>query len=312
MPTSNIKFCPPQQLLLSYVHNPDLLIRNGYNNKLSDPADPSLVPSTFVACDRCYQEFCPSKYYKNTPPGPKTVYDDCHYHPRKIRKINGRALYQCCYRGPRGRTCATALKHVLRRGALRPKIVHDISMWKFAPTQLHIVAIDAEMLYTKSGMDITRISGVDWNLNTVLDLIVIPDDCIVDYNTIYTGLSKDFINSCTPVKNSPELSDLIKPNSFISKQKLLNEALPLIIGPDTILLGHSLENDLNCLGAYTKHIIDTSILFPNMHGKHTKYSLRTLALMHLKENIQDKTNGHDSVQDALACMKLLHVYISKK
>ena len=44
-------------------------------------------------------------------------------------------------------------------------------------------ALDCEMCYTTAGPELTRITVIDWKLNTVYDTIVKPDHPIVDYNT---------------------------------------------------------------------------------------------------------------------------------
>lgn len=49
---------------------------------------------------------------------------------------------------------------------------------------------------------------------------------------------------------------------------------------DTILIGHSLENDLNALRIVHDKVIDTSVLFMNDTGK--KLPLKSLASYYLK------------------------------
>lgn len=52
------------------------------------------------------------------------------------------------------------------------------------------------------------------------------------------------------------------------------------INNDTIIVGHSLENDFHALKIIHNLVIDTSILFPKPCGY--KFSLKTLAYTYLK------------------------------
>ena len=47
----------------------------------------------------------------------------------------------------------------------------------------NIVAIDCEMVSTKFGLELARISVVDYDFNVVMDDFVMPDNLILDYNT---------------------------------------------------------------------------------------------------------------------------------
>lgn len=62
------------------------------------------------------------------------------------------------------------------------------------------------------------------------------------------------------------------------------EDLQYFINRDSILVGHSLENDLHALKIIHKKIVDTSVLFPKKNG--FKFSLKTLAFNYLKKVIQ--------------------------
>lgn len=96
--------------------------------------------------------------------------------------------------------------------------------------------------------------------------------------------------------------------------------LPTYIGPDTILVGHSLESDLNILGLCHQRIIDTVGLFPHPQGLPFKKSLKLLAKEQLKRDIQsdkkdpvapeesggvDDSVGHDSIEDACVPLELV-------
>ena len=76
--------------------------------------------------------------------------------------------------------------------------------------------------------------------------------------------------------------------------------------PRTILIGQSLESDLRALKMTHPFIVDTTILFPHPRGPPLKSSLKYLAQKYLSREIQKGhgTKGHDSVEDARACLDL--------
>lgn len=75
-----------------------------------------------------------------------------------------------------------------------------------------------------------------------------------------------------------------------------------IVHKETILVGHSLENDLLALKILHNLVIDTAILYRN--GRR-KLALRVLSRNLLFRSIQGSENGHDSVEDARAAMDLV-------
>ncbi len=69
--------------------------------------------------------------------------------------------------------------------------------------------------------------------------------------------------------------------------KTLHEAkeeMQAFMDKDTILLGHTLENDLRCLMMVHKRIIDVGVMFASKTGK--RHSLKELAMTYAKINIQ--------------------------
>ena len=72
---------------------------------------------------------------------------------------------------------------------------------------------------------------------------------------------------------------------------------------ETILVGHSMENDLLALKISHDLVIDTAVLYKHPRGSH-KTALRILAKRFLSREIQQSGNGHDSIEDARATMEL--------
>ena len=71
------------------------------------------------------------------------------------------------------------------------------------------------------------------------------------------------------------------------------------------MIGHSLENDLAALKISHANVIDTAVVYPHPAGLPRKNSLRYLTYRHLKRYIQNGDTGHDSVEDAMACVELV-------
>ena len=80
-----------------------------------------------------------------------------------------------------------------------------------------------------------------------------------------------------------------------------------ILTPDTILVGHSLNSDLTALKFTHPLIVDTSIIFPHPRGPPLKSSLKWLSQRYLGREIQKGhgSQGHDSIEDAVACLDLV-------
>jgi len=155
--------------------------------------------------------------------------------------------------------------------------------------QREMLAIDCEMCVTSAGFELTRISIVDECLQVIYDKFVLPPNPILDYVTRYSGI--------TPEK-------LIGVRTTL---KEVQEDLKQLIPAETILVGHSLENDFRALKLVHLKVIDTVALYPHPQGVGYKSALRFLVSNWLNRKIQE--NEHDSIVDAIACMELVQLKI---
>lgn len=154
---------------------------------------------------------------------------------------------------------------------------------------LKVIALDCEMVRTESALELARVSLVNLRGDILYDAFVKPEKAVTDYLTQYSGIT------------AATLEDI-----QLNMEQARAEVLKLV-KKDTILCGHSLENDLRALKFVHKRVIDTSVLFP--HNVPTrKWSLKSLAQRYLRQSIQSvrakQQKGHDSVEDARAALFL--------
>lgn len=152
----------------------------------------------------------------------------------------------------------------------------------------HIISVDCEMCKAENDqLVLTRISLLNWDGSVAMDKLVKPDLPIKDYLTQWSGITPAMLENVTTT-----LSDI---------QKELLE----LITPRTILVGHSLNSDLNAMKLTHPFIIDTGILFPHPRGPPYKQSLKWLAQKYLHREVQKGASGHDSVEDSKTCLDLV-------
>ena len=146
------------------------------------------------------------------------------------------------------------------------------------------LALDCEFCYTAEGLQLTRISVVKEDGEIVYDKLVKPPTEITNYNTEHSGITAEQMEGVQTT-----LQDV---------QRELLEMIPC----ETILIGHSLENDLQRLKIIHANVIDTCALYPHKKGAPYRNALRFLTERYLGRKIQE--GSHDSVADARATMEL--------
>lgn len=118
------------------------------------------------------------------------------------------------------------------------------------------------------------------------------------------------------------LTNLLSRYSGITAEKLTSVSTTLeeiqkrlleLFTPHTIIIGHSLNSDLTALKLTHPFLVDTSILYQHPRGPPMKSSLKWLAHTYLRREIQrgHGTHGHDSVEDARACLDLVKMKCEK-
>lgn len=246
-----------------------------------------------LSCDRC-KAMLPSTSF-------------CKHHPgKRIKRGNSyrSIIYNCCGAPLQSEPCSSARIHVYSPAKLPSNML--LERWSFftlPPPQSSgdsggIYAMDFEMVYIEDGTSaLARVSIVDyWDEGKVVaDFLVKPSVPIFDYNTRFSGITEESY-----------LKD-----SYLSMDETRDWFIKNFTQQD-IFIGHSLENDLIALRLSHRRVIDTSILFFDAPaGK--KVSLERLTAKHVKAFIQDgisaTSSGHDSLEDARACIHLVKAFL---
>lgn len=220
--------------LREIVAGKESLSEYSYPLQVSDPQEPGdtlvQVFNSVKVCRRCGKPFTPSKYYKDTAASEAA----CRYHHGKIEKIGGLRVYGCCQAPINDANgCCTHDWHVFegyKRGEPLPRY-HRLNYNLSSSEKSAVVALDAEMSYTVGGYEVSRVTLVDFfTESTLLDLLVLPR-CppVLDYNTKWSGVSAESFNR----------GDL-----EVVSFEAMRERIAQIVGEETILIGHSLDNDL--------------------------------------------------------------------
>lgn len=217
--------------------------------------------------------------------------EPCVYHWGRVVSIpvqgGWQVRYSCCSAPMEATGCKVAKQHV--QDGRKDNLHGFAKTFPKKDWEAHagIFALDCEMSYTTHGLELTRVTVVDTDLNVVYDTFVKPDHEIVDYNTMFSGVTEaDLVN--TKVR----LCDV-------------QTVLLSMFSTETILIGHSLESDLLALKFIHGNVVDTSVLFPHERGLPYKRSLRSLISQYLSRMIQTQIDGHSSIEDARACMQLV-------
>ncbi|XP_026098826.1 RNA exonuclease 1 homolog [Carassius auratus] len=237
-------------------------------------------------CCRCGAE------YKINANGSCVRKEECSHHWGRLRRnrVPGgwETLYNCCSGAVGSPGCEVSKQHVQdgRKESL-DGFVKTFNKPLPVDGNGGVYALDCEMCYTKQGLELTRVTVINSDLKVIYDTFVKPGSKVVDYNTRFSGVTQDDLENTTIT-----LRDV-------------QAVLLSMFSAESILIGHSLESDLFALKLIHCLVVDTAIVFPHRLGLPYKRALRNLMADYLKRIIQDNVGGHDSSEDARACMELM-------
>ncbi|KAI2638848.1 hypothetical protein GGS26DRAFT_360351 [Hypomontagnella submonticulosa] len=293
-------------------------------------------------CDRCTRRFqvFPGRREED---GALTTNGSCTYHPGKTyftergpdKLSKSQKKYRCCHKNVDDESggCATARTHVFKT----TDVNRLAGLLNFAETPPNpnvpadrAVCFDCEMGYTTNGLELIRITALTWpDYTMLLDVLVRPFGEVLDLNTRYSGVAPEDMVSAerwSPGDDpSPTIAPVTNPaNVFGGRQKPKLKIVPdpkaardllfSLISPDTPLIGHGLENDLNAARIIHPTCVDTILLFPHRRGLPHRNGLRMLMDTLLNQKIQQETDenapeGHDSAEDAKAAGDLVRLKV---
>lgn len=277
-------------------------------------------------CSRC------SKGFYVTNGGDYITTEPCLYHWGKVNRFfDGHAMrhiYSCCNRDYDASVmngCTANRVHVwtgVSSGLNGPYEGFVRTKRRPGPPQhdgnTGVFAIDCEMCFTGCGLELAKVSIIRSDGNLHYETYVRPEREIVDYNTRFSGITEKDLNVSSSYCNGSNMrrastasnssSSSTGSNGYTRTVKTLKEVqkdLLTFIFDDTILIGHSIENDLKALKLMHKTIIDTAVSFPHFYGLPYRRSLKSLTKTILKRDIQQHETGHCSFEDSRATLELM-------
>lgn len=286
-------------------------------------------------CDRCGARF--QVFPGRREDGSLTSAGQCYYHsgrpvypPRKqMSHITGssEAYFPCCGESLGASSgCTKASTHVFK--VAEAKRLASILPFETTPAQaetepLPPVCVDCEMGYTTYGLELIRLTAVGWpEGRELLDVLVKPMGEVLDLNSRFSGVFPEHYATAQPygtfTANAHDSADgkadaTPKPLQVVESPAAARALLFSLLQPDTPLIGHAIDNDLNACRIIHPTIIDTVLLYPHPRGRlPNRMSLKTLARKFLDRDIQTGgERGHDSKEDAIATGDLVRVKASE-
>ncbi|XP_043599468.1 RNA exonuclease 1 homolog isoform X2 [Bombus pyrosoma] len=241
----------------------------------------SKVPNERI-CSRCGQTYMIDKR------GFASRSQNCIYHWGRKFTIRGESKYSCCQQYGSATGCCDAKTHVWDYTDYENLRGYVRTLPKDTPVEEQgVYALDCEMCYTTQGLELTRITVIDDDCSVVYETLVNPQNPIIDYNTRFSGITEENMKDVTTT-----LLDV-------------QATLLTMFSDKTILVGHSLESDFKALRLLHDTVVDTSVMFPHKNGYPQKRALKNLCSEYLRKIIQNDVGGHDSKEDAVACMELI-------
>ncbi|KAJ5736171.1 uncharacterized protein N7483_001296 [Penicillium malachiteum] len=279
-------------------------------------------------CDRCGARF--QVFPGRREDGALATGGHCTYHPHKPiqaarKKTDGitgssEPYFPCCSESVGTSSgCTKAKTHVFK--VSEAKRLASILQFETTPKQpqkehLDPVCFDCEMGYTTLGLELIRLTAVSWPKgHELLDILVKPMGEVLDLNSRFSGVLPEHYASAipySPSSNQHKQQDVgkdKKPLKVVDSPAAARALLFELLQPETPLIGHAINNDLNACRIIHPTIIDTVLLYPHPRGRlPLRMSLKGLAHRFLERNIQmGGDDGHDSKEDAIATSDLVRV-----
>jgi DNA polymerase III epsilon subunit-like protein len=311
-----------------------------------DPLQPGDIQAK-KRCDVCHKQIGNFKRLKFDDGGMPIVTSNgflkepsmaCKYHDGVVQNKKWTCCKKSAYEGTKPCKGAQEHKpHIYAKDELE-------TLWKFVPTpsthsksaEHHAaVAVDCEMGISELGdSELIRVTLVDYFTSEVLiDELVYPDVQMKHLNTRFSGVTW------------AQLDQARRRGDCLVGRQAARECVFNFVGPSTVIIGHSVENDLKALRWIHHRVVDTFTLErriwdeeqnnmiasqamieihsteksspKNMPPKEPKtpklkgsgsLSLKTVTSIRLGRNIQQR-GGHDSKEDAIAARDIARWHV---
>ena len=294
----------------------------------------------FERCERCGTRFqvFPGRNSDETSTafGRLTSTENgCTYHwskasrpPKSLVGAGEQESFYLCCRGAIGsKGCTVATDHVFK--ASEVKRMSSVLQFESTPWPEDSdrprgpVTFDCEMGYTTLGLELIRLTAISWPQNQpLLDVLVRPIGEVIDYNTRFSGVSQEHFSKGLPYgAEKPEQDDSTSEDGQPEQEPLRIVESPMaarkllfdLLTPQTPLIGHAIDNDLNTCRVMHPTIVDTVLLYPHPRGLPIRYGLKMLAGKFLERSVQTGgALGHDSKEDAIATGDLVRLKVGEK
>ncbi|KAK0635917.1 hypothetical protein B0T17DRAFT_468840, partial [Bombardia bombarda] len=289
-------------------------------------------------CDRCTTRFqvFPGRREED---GALASGGKCTYHwgkayfpdraPGAAKLALSEKRYRCCNQTVGTSTgCVQADTHVFKAAA--PASLAAVVPFAETPENRAVpkdraVCFDCEMGYTVRGMELLRLTATSWpDGKVLLDVLVHPVGEVLDLNSRFSGVWPEDILGAEPWRPGGEVGgggdenkEKKKKMQIVSSPMVARDLLFALIAPETPLIGHGLENDLNAVRIIHPTLIDTILLFPHPRGLPARNGLKMLMASLLNRSIQVEGTGktvigHDSAEDARAAGELVRLKVMEK
>ncbi|OJJ04442.1 hypothetical protein ASPVEDRAFT_172673 [Aspergillus versicolor CBS 583.65] len=182
----------------------------------------------------------------------------------------------------------------------------NANLGKMAPTPAYnrearkAVVIDCEMVGVlgASGREcsvLVRVSAVDFlSGELILDTYVSPQGKVISWRTKFSGVNRSVLE-----KKNQE-------GKVVKGWQAARDLLWQFIDAQTVLIGHSLNNDLAVLGMVHTRVVDSAIITRVAVGEDCKrWKLQKLVQQFLDLSIQAGDEGHDCVEDTYAAREVI-------
>lgn len=157
-----------------------------------------------------------------------------------------------------------------------------------------VYALDCEMCLTEKGHELTRLCLINFDGIVVYDVLVKPENPIIDYLTKYSGITEEMM---TKAHYTLPMVQKMLLQQFDSRD---------------IIIGHSLQSDFKALKMRHPRVIDTAVIYEHVKGPPFKPALKNLSSIYLGKEIQNNDAvGHDPCIDAKTCLELVKLKLAK-